>query len=61
MTLTLLRKLLRDVRWALLAMALLLFAFQAFWVKATERVTTQIAPMFQVMATIQNKRIEDVE
>jgi ABC-2 type transport system permease protein len=61
MTIVLIRKLLRDVRWGLLVVALLLFGFQMFWVKATERVTTQVAPMFQVMARSQNKKIEDVE
>jgi ABC-2 type transport system permease protein len=61
MTLTLVRKLLRDARWALLVVMLLLFGFQCLWVKATQRVTTQIAPMFQVMAQKQNKRLEDVQ
>ena len=61
MTFVLIRKLLRDVRWGLLVVALLFFGFQIFWVKATERVTTQVAPMFQVMARSQNKKIEDVE
>jgi beta-exotoxin I transport system permease protein len=61
MTIVLIRKLLRDVRWGLAVIALLLFGFQIFWVKATERVTTQVAPMFQVMARSQNKKIEDVE
>src|SRR5262249_17865489 len=55
------RKLLRDSRWALLAVALLLFCFQALWVKATQRTTTMVAPMFQVFALKTNKRIEDVE
>lgn len=61
MTIALVRKLLRDYRWALLAVALLLFGFEMIWVKATQRVTTQMAPMFQAMATKLNKRIEDVE
>jgi ABC-2 type transport system permease protein len=61
MTLVLIRKLLRDARWALLVVCLLLCAFQMIWVKATQRVTTQVAPMFQVMAKKQNKRLEDVE
>ncbi len=61
MTFVLIRKLLRDVRWGLLVVAILFFGFQIFWVKATERVTTQVAPMFQVMARSQNKKIEDVE
>ncbi len=61
MTIALVRKLLRDYRWALLAVALLLFGFEMIWVKATQRVTTQMAPMFQAMALKLNKRIEDVE
>jgi ABC-2 type transport system permease protein len=61
MTLALIRKLLRDSRWALLAVALLLFGFQMIWTKATQRVTTQMAPMFQAMAMKLNKRLEDVE
>jgi ABC-2 type transport system permease protein len=61
MTLALIRKLLRDSRWALLAVALMMFGFQMLWVKASQRVTTQVAPMFQAMARSQNKRIEDVE
>jgi ABC-2 type transport system permease protein len=61
MTVALIRKLLRDSRWGLLVVAILLFGFQVFWVKATERVTTQVAPMFQVMARSQNKKIADVE
>jgi ABC-2 type transport system permease protein len=61
MTLVLIRKLLRDARWALLVVCILLCAFQMVWVKATQRVTTQVAPMFQVMAKKQNKKLEDVE
>lgn len=61
MTWVLIRKLLRDARWALLIVCLLLAGFQMIWVKATQRVTTQIAPMFQVMARVQNKSIQDVE
>lgn len=61
MTWTLIRKLVRDSRWALLAMMFLLFAFQMLWVKATQRVTTVMAPMFQVAATASNKRVEDLE
>lgn len=61
MTGTLIRKLLRDIRWALLVVGLLLFLFEVMWVKATQRVTTQFAPILQLIAHSQNKRIEDVE
>ena len=37
-------KLLRDVRWPLLIVALLLFGFSLLWVKVAQRVTTEIAP-----------------
>lgn len=57
----LVRKLLRDVRWGILLTCLLLAAFQMLWVKATQRVTTQVAPMFQIVARAQNKSMEDVE
>ncbi len=50
-TLILVRKLLRDVRPALIAVSLLLFVFAAFWVKITQRVTTQIVPMARLIST----------
>ena len=53
MTLVLVRKLLRDLRWPLLAVWVLLFAFSAFWVKIAQRVTTEIAPFFNGLAMIQ--------
>jgi beta-exotoxin I transport system permease protein len=46
MTLTLVRKLLRDVRVQLLVVALLLVAFECLWVKITERISGQIVPFF---------------
>jgi ABC-2 type transport system permease protein len=49
MTAVLVRKLLRDVRWPLLVVGLLLFAFSAFWVKIAQRVTTEIAPFFNII------------
>jgi ABC-2 type transport system permease protein len=61
MTIVLIRKLLRDSRWALLVVCLLLCGFQMIWVKATQRVVTQLAPMLQVVAQARNKKIEDVE
>ena len=50
MTFILVRKLLRDVRPALIVVCLLLFAFAAFWVKITQRVTTQIVPMARLIS-----------
>ncbi len=50
MTLILVRKLLRDARPALIALCLLLFAFAAFWVKITQRVTTEIVPMSRLLS-----------
>lgn len=53
MTLVLLRKHLRDIRWPLLVVWLILFAFSGFWVKIAQRVTTEIAPFFNGLAQIQ--------
>lgn len=50
MTLILVRKLLRDVRPALVAVCAVLFVFALFWVKITERVTTEIAPMSKTIS-----------
>src|ERR1044071_1308474 len=61
MTLVLIRKLLRDSRWALLVVCLLLAGFQMIWVKMTQRVVTQLAPMLPVGAQARKKKIEDVE
>ena len=52
MTLILVRKLLRDVRPALIVVCIILFVFAAFWVKITQRVTTEIAPMFKIVSTV---------
>src|SRR5262245_50889957 len=55
-------KLLRDIRWALLISALLLFAFEILWVKVTQRATTQISPFFTTLAEragMNAKLIED--
>jgi len=46
-------KLLRDVRVPLLITAILLFAFQALWVKITQQITTELSPMFRAMASFQ--------
>lgn len=50
MTAILVRKLLRDARPALIVVCLLLFFFAAFWVKITQRVTTQIVPMARLIS-----------
>jgi ABC-2 type transport system permease protein len=50
MTGTLVRKLLRDVRWPLLAVCLLLFLFSTLWVRVAWRVTTEVAPFFNLIA-----------
>ncbi|MDB5308549.1 MAG: family transporter protein [Gemmataceae bacterium] len=50
MTLILVRKLLRDVRPALVVVCLLLFAFAGLWVKITQRVTAEITPFFDIVA-----------
>ncbi len=47
---TLIWKLLRDVRTALIVIALLLFGFQILWVKVTQRAVTQISPFFTTIA-----------
>ena len=53
MTLTLVRKLLKDVRGGLIAVAVILFLFSAFWVKVAQRVTTEIAPFFNALREVQ--------
>ena len=53
MTLVLVRKLLRDVRWPLLAVCVILFLFSAFWIKIAQRVTTEIAPFFLIIGQAQ--------
>jgi ABC-2 type transport system permease protein len=52
MTAILVRKLLRDVRPALVVVCLILFAFAAFWVKIAQRVTAEIAPVFSTVGKI---------
>jgi ABC-2 type transport system permease protein len=50
MTFTLVRKLLRDVRWPLVVVWCVLFGFSLLWVKTAQRVTTEIAPFFNGIA-----------
>jgi ABC-2 type transport system permease protein len=61
MTLILVRKLLRDLRWSLLAVMLLLGAFQFLWAKVTERVLSTLSPFFVGMANVAGMDREDVE
>src|SRR5947207_5158718 len=59
----LVRKLLRDIRWPLLVVMLLLAAFQCLWVKVSQRSVTQISPFFSTLAAragTNQKAIEDV-
>lgn len=63
MTLILVRKLLRDVRPALVVVCLLLFAFAGLWVKITQRVTAEITPFFDIVAAragLNSKVFEEV-
>jgi ABC-2 type transport system permease protein len=50
MTLILVRKLLHDIRYALLAVCLILFVFATLWVKISQVVTSQITPGFNLVA-----------
>ncbi len=52
MTSILVRKLLRDVRPALIVVCLILFVFATFWVKIAQRVTSEIAPVFNSVALV---------
>jgi ABC-2 type transport system permease protein len=46
MSLALWRKILRDLRWPLFFVGLLLFAFQTLWAKVTDRVVAELLPAF---------------
>lgn len=61
MTWTLWRKLFRDVRLTLLAVALLLGLFQVLWAKMTERVLGKLAPFFQALAGLGGLTPKDIE
>jgi ABC-2 type transport system permease protein len=61
MTFILVRKLLRDARPALVAVCAVLFVFALFWVKITQRVTTEIAPMSQTISSFAFGRKEVLE
>jgi ABC-2 type transport system permease protein len=61
MTVTLMRKLLRDVRVSLVIVALLLAAFQCLWVKIVERLSGHLLPMLEWLAVGRNLSGNDVE
>jgi ABC-2 type transport system permease protein len=61
MTFTLLRKLLRDVRLALIAVCLLVGAFQCLWAKVTERISDQLLPMLLQLGAASRVTAIDIE
>lgn len=61
MTWTLVRKLLRDVRLTLLAVALLLGLFQVLWAKVTERMLSKVTPFFAALAGMGGMTTKDLE
>lgn len=61
LTVVLVRKLLRDVRWPLLVMSLLLFLFSLLWVRVAWRVTTELAPFFNVIGGLAGNTQQDME
>jgi ABC-2 type transport system permease protein len=61
MTTALVAKLLRDLRWGLLAVMLLLCTFQVLWAKVTERILGRISPFFTALANLGGLRREDLE
>ena len=61
MTLTLVRKLLRDSRLALIAVALLIGLFQLLWFKITDRIIGQLAPFFNTLASLGGLSARDVQ
>src|SRR5262249_10500879 len=61
MTWVLVRKVLREVRWMLLAVALLLGAFQFLWAKITERILGQTAPFLNALGEVAGLSQLDLE
>ncbi len=61
LTVVLVRKLLRDVRWPLLVVCFLLFLFSLLWVRVAWRVTTEIAPYFNVLGGLAGNTQGDME
>jgi ABC-2 type transport system permease protein len=59
----LIRKLLRDVRWSLIIVMLLMVGFQCLWVKIAQRTVVEISPVFSTLAAragTNAKAIEDI-
>ncbi len=61
MTAVLVRKLLRDIRVALIVVSLLLGAFQMLWARITERIIGQLAPFFNTLAGLGGLTDKDVQ
>ena len=61
MTWALVTKLLRDLRWSLLAVMLLLGAFQVLWAKVTERILGKLSPFFTALANMGGLSRKDIE
>lgn len=61
MTAVLVRKLLRDLRLALLIVALLLATFQCLWVRITERILGDLSPFFRQLAAFGGRKERDVQ
>jgi ABC-2 type transport system permease protein len=61
MTRVLVFKLLRDVRLALLVVALVLGGFQIFWYKTTDRILGDLSPFFTMLASTAGLGREDIE
>jgi beta-exotoxin I transport system permease protein len=61
MTLTLIRKLLRDARLGLLVTALLLAAFQCLWAKITSRILGELSPYFTQLAAFGGQHLSDIQ
>ena len=62
MTWALIRKLLRDVRLALLVVVLIIIGFQCLWVKVSQRAVTELSPFFSTIADragVLQKQLED--
>jgi len=58
---SLVRKLVRDVRQPLLVVALLLIGFQCLWVKITQRITVELVPFFRGLAIAQGVAPQEIE
>jgi ABC-2 type transport system permease protein len=61
MTGTLLIKLLRDLRYGLVVVALLLGAFQVLWYKVVDRILGELSPFFNQLASAGGLTQQDVE